>query len=80
MYPDESKTMIKGGVDILMKTAVDLLGAKMKMKKGEPLPIEKEDQAASDGGDKAADMKLVVPQGGVNQTGDEGVHRQVQDR
>jgi hypothetical protein len=43
MYPDESKTMIKGGVDILMKTAVDLLGAKMKMKKGEPLPIEKED-------------------------------------
>jgi hypothetical protein len=72
--------VIEGGVEILMKTAVNLLGAKMKMKKGEPVPIEKEDQAKSDAGDKAADMKLVVAQGGVNQTRDGGVQHQVQDR
>jgi hypothetical protein len=36
---------IEEGVDILMKTAVNLLGAKTKMKKEEPLPLKKGDQA-----------------------------------
>jgi hypothetical protein len=52
LYSDESKMTIEAGVDILMKTVVNLLGAKAKMKKGEPLPIEKENQAEPDGADK----------------------------
>jgi hypothetical protein len=78
LYSDESKVAIEG-VDIFMKTSVNLLGAKTKMKKGGPLPIEKEDQAAPDGADKADESKQMVAWGEVSQMGAGSAQRHLQD-
>jgi hypothetical protein len=74
LYSDEYKAVIEGGLDILMKTTVNLLGTRTKMKKGEPLSIEMEAQAAFDGVDKADDFKQMVARGGIDQMRDGGVH------
>jgi hypothetical protein len=79
LYSDESKMAIEEGMDILMKMAVNLLGAKTKMKKEEPLPLKRGDQAELDGVGKADESKQMVASGGVNQVGAGNAHHHLQD-
>jgi hypothetical protein len=79
VYSDESKMAIQEGVDILMKTAVNLLGVKTKMKKEELLPLKRGDQAEPGGVGKADESKQMVAWGGVNQVGAVNAHHHLQD-